>query len=254
MNTAVWVLWNLLFSTFSSKLLPQNFIGFAISMWMPALSAIVFLSIEKVPLKSGLNWGLGTARTFILAVLFPVVIAVVTVLIGLIAGRLSYDHSHQIQISNALATLMIWIASSLGEEIGWRGYLLNHLRGFRHAPLAIGVVWGSWHYRQLWQGGADLISIASFTVLTIFMSYFLSWLIECGGTVATCAVFHGVWNFLRLKVLFGNPAHGSLGYFLSSDPRLTDMEGFYGVGAVALIIVPFIILWYRKISFKPVAH
>jgi membrane protease YdiL (CAAX protease family) len=220
-------------------------------MWMPAISAIIFLRAEKVPLKEGINWGIGSKKTYLLAILVPFLSAGLTVLIGLISRKLSFNSSHSVNIVSVTLTLIIWIFSSLGEEIGWRGYLHNHLRKYKHAPLYIGIIWGLWHMQGLIQSHAEIQSIAVFIILTILVSYFLSWLINSGGNMLACGLFHGVWNFLRLKILFGNPEHANDGYFISSSPSLTEMEGLYGTISFTLLAIPFIYLWYKKGPSKP---
>ena len=60
-----------------------------------------------------------------------------------------------------------------------------------------------------------------------------------------CGLFHGLWNFLRYKVLFGNPAHGTSGYFASTDIAWTDMEGFLGMFATLIVVMPVIYFWYK---------
>lgn len=242
----IWAGWNLVFSNFIIPLLSENILRFALGMWMPALSAIIFLCLEKKNLKSGLNWAVGSLKSYPLAIFIPVTVAAITVSIGYSFGKLIFNSDHTVQVLGAIATLAIWIVSSLGEEIGWRGYLHNHLRKLRHAPLLIGCIWGAWHYQQLLKSGASILMIANFTVLTILASYFLCWLIESGGSVFACGFFHGVWNFLRLKILFGNPTHGTTGFFLSSEPQFTEMEGFYGVIALSVVICPFAVFWYKN--------
>ena len=48
----------------------------------------------------------------------------------------------------ALVNLLPNMILTLGEEIGWRGFLVPELTGwvgFRRASLYSGVIWGAWH-------------------------------------------------------------------------------------------------------------
>lgn len=50
---------------------------------------------------------------------------------------------------------VINIIPTLGEELGWRGYLLPKLRTFlsdRSALALTGVIWGLWHAPIIWMG------------------------------------------------------------------------------------------------------
>ncbi len=102
----------------------------------------------------------------------------------------------------------LWVGPSLaallalGEEIGWRGYLLRELLplGFWRASLLIGIVWGLWHAPQILLGSravlvaepiAGLLAQVAFTVL---LSPLFSWIRVRSGTVLAAAVLHGGVN------------------------------------------------------------
>ncbi|MCI0589525.1 MAG: CPBP family intramembrane metalloprotease [Planctomycetes bacterium] len=102
----------------------------------------------------------------------------------------------------------LWVGPSLGallalgEEIGWRGYLLGELLplGFWRSSLLIGVVWGLWHAPGIFLGSrvyffadpiADLLAQVATTLL---LSPLLSWIRIRSGTVLAAAIFHGGVN------------------------------------------------------------
>jgi len=102
----------------------------------------------------------------------------------------------------------------IGEETGWRGFLLPRLQhrfNALGATLVLSVVWASWHvplffYREgyvgLGAGGALglIISMALGAVV-------LTWLFNStGGSVLAVAVWHGTWNLLAMTDAFaGRP-------------------------------------------------
>lgn len=247
----LFVVLNLLVSNVLTDYLPADATRFAVGMWSPAFLAILFCLFLRLPLKPTLGLGRATAPAWLLAVVFPVLAGLVTVVLGWITGRLTSSGAPLPAWSNALPTLVIWTAASLGEELGWRGYLHSGLQGMRHAPLAIGLVWAVWHYREVMADGGPAYALLVFTPAVVLISYFLSTLRELGGSIWPCALFHGVWNFLRMKVLFGNPAQGTTGLFSTGDSRLTDMEGLFGLAALALLSVPVLIGWYRRVRPAP---
>lgn len=93
------------------------------------------------------------------------------------------------------------IRGPLGEELGWRGYLLGALgerRSLFRASLIVGVVWGLWHL-PLWfvsgyagldlllYSGAFLLAIVSFSVVIAFTYR--------GGNLLLPIVLHLMFNF-----------------------------------------------------------
>ena len=61
------------------------------------------------------------------------------------------------------------------EEIGWTGFAVPHLRS-RHSilttGLAVGVVWGAWHFPLFWEGD----SFSATLPLTLLLTRLFSWL------------------------------------------------------------------------------
>ncbi|MBY0452517.1 MAG: CPBP family intramembrane metalloprotease [Bdellovibrionaceae bacterium] len=241
----LWVVVNLVFSYFLVDLLPDNIIHFAAGMWMPGLSAIIFLLIEKKPLKPALNFSSESFFSYVLSFSLVTFVAIGTVLVGLSSGYLTLNPLFQFKIANLILGLLIWCFFALGEELGWRGYLQNHIRDIRHAPLVIGLIWFFWHHQILSQG-PDILTLSCFLCGTVCISYILFWLTANGGSVLTCGFFHGLWNFYRIGLLFGNPEQGKMGLFSTSDARLTEMEGLFGIIFLFLVSLYFIFQFYKK--------
>lgn len=248
MSIGIFILVNLITSNFLVDLLPPNVFRFILSMWSPAIFAIIFSIVGGLPIKSTLGLTKSRWAAYFVSLGFPILIALSTVAIGIGLGYLTPSASWTIQISNAIPTLIIWVIASLGEELGWRGFLHTGMKRFPHAPLWIGLVWALWHFSQVIAESGMLHALAVFTPTVILLSYFLSSLREYGGGIWPGALFHGVWNFLRLKILFGDPAQDSIGLFTSNVPQLTDMEGVFGLISLLLFSIPIILYWYKKIS------
>lgn len=87
------------------------------------------------------------------------------------------------------------------EELGWRGVMQPVLQAelpYPVATLIVGVVWSIWH-APLWfiegnshQGSSFVI----FSVLAILLTFWLSAIINSGGSVFWCMILHGVCNTL----------------------------------------------------------
>lgn len=109
--------------------------------------------------------------------------------------------------------------TALGEEIGWRGLLVPELAKMMPlAPTAIlsGGVWAVWHYPIVlfsdYNGGTPPgYSIPCFTLMLVAISFPLTWLRLCSGSLWTGVVFHASHNVFILSLF--NP--------LTQDTRIT---------------------------------
>jgi len=95
----------------------------------------------------------------------------------------------------SLAALMIFIPGPLGEEFGWRGFLLPFLMermGFIAAALITGVVWSIWHAPLYWGRIADggLIWFVLFCLGVTGFSMLLAVLWEATGSLLLVMLMH----------------------------------------------------------------
>ena len=108
-----------------------------------------------------------------------------------------------VSILNGLVTAIMG-AGPLGEEGGWRGYLLPRLLeqgGEARASLIIGVVWALWHLPIMamfadWRSGVPFAAyLPLYTIGVIGLSFVMSrvWLIG-GGSLIPCIWLHGLVN------------------------------------------------------------
>jgi membrane protease YdiL (CAAX protease family) len=104
--------------------------------------------------------------------------------------------------------ILLTIAAGIGEEFGWRGFLLPRLQSRHNAlvsGLMVGVAWATWHipmffiegtsqYEQGLDGGL-LPAILGYSVFVIANSLLFTWLFNnTRGSVLLAAVFHGASN------------------------------------------------------------
>jgi membrane protease YdiL (CAAX protease family) len=134
--------------------------------------------------------------------------------------------------------------AALGEELGWRGFLvpeLAKLMPFPRVALLSGVIWALWHYPLLFFGGYSgagprWYSAACFTVMVIGISFVFAWMRLKSGSLWTGVILHGSHN-LFIQVFFDQQTRHA---------RLTDLwTTEFGAGlALAGIVVA--IIFYRK--------
>ncbi len=96
--------------------------------------------------------------------------------------------------------LSIFPGSALGEEIGWRGFVLPHLQS-RHSALGasvlLGMAWGMWHL-PLWLAGTashPLGLFPAFVVAVAASSVLYTWMYNgTGGSLLIVVLFHATTN------------------------------------------------------------
>ena len=225
-------------------------------MWIPGLAAlaVIRLSGERVAegvRKRGLRtpgfWGVA------LAVAAPYVAYGVGALLSLLMGyRLVNPVEKVLELMEVeprappLTLLVVQLAASgvmgatfnavvaLGEELGWRGFLLDEVEsaGLRRgaAAVLVGVVWGFWHAPLILLFGynyphhRDALGIAAFTAFCAIWSVTISSLKPLGGLYA-CAAAHGTLNALGGSMLLTVDVE---------DELLTMPVGIVGLAAGAI--------------------
>lgn len=92
----------------------------------------------------------------------------------------------------------------VGEEIGWRGFLLPYFLQ-RHGPflsaVVIGEIWAIWHLPNFLLPGCPHYNLpfVAFALLTIFYSVLFAWLyLKTAGSLLVATVFHAALNLFSL--------------------------------------------------------
>jgi CAAX protease family protein len=119
------------------------------------------------------------------------------------------------------------VLPALGEEWGWRGWLLPALlpMGRWPAVLTVGVVWGLWHAPIVllgynYPGHAPVAAVGLMVVFCVVTGSLLGWLRLRSGSVWPCAIGHGFLNasaalpllFVAAGTSFDNASTGLLGW------------------------------------------
>lgn len=205
-----------------------------ITMWIPGLAGLFSATVlEGTPFKELpklLNLRIGSLGPYLLTIfLAPAAFAVMyglTWALGL--GSLDMNMSALTELVDSdeavspesifqmMLPLSIFIGPfihfifSLGEEIGWRGYLLPRLMPLGKLPayLILGVAWGLWHAPIIWVGfnypGHPVAGIALMCALTSAFGLFLNEMFLHYRSTLLAAFIHaainaqgfGVWIWL----------------------------------------------------------
>ena len=115
----------------------------------------------------------------------------------------------------------------MGEELGWRGYLLPKLEphGQARAIVLSGVIWGVWHMPVILQGHNypehPLLGVFLMIVFCVLFGAFLSWLYLRTRSPWAPALGHGTLNAVGglpllfmpgVDLAFGGPLSSVLGW------------------------------------------
>jgi membrane protease YdiL (CAAX protease family) len=102
---------------------------------------------------------------------------------------------------------VVLFGGPVGEELGWRGFVLPHLRK-KVSPLIssiiVGVIWSLWHLPMFWFHVSGYnINFMEYLLETIYLSILFTWLYERSGrSLFLVILFHSVDNFVM--ALFWN--------------------------------------------------
>lgn len=106
-------------------------------------------------------------------------------------------------------SFILLLPSVLGEEIGWRGFLVPELArfmSFTSVALVSGLIWSMWHWPMMFKGfyGNDVTplyyQLFFFTLLIVSYSVIMTYLRLKTGSLWTAVIFHMSANVFLQKV------------------------------------------------------
>jgi membrane protease YdiL (CAAX protease family) len=195
-------------------------------MWCPAVAALITQFLYRQD-ASAFGWQWGRTRYQLLSYAIPVAYALPVYAVVWASGLGGfYDEAFVKQVANdfgwdglapglviaayvpisASVGMVQSCASALGEEIGWRGFLVPHLAkvtGFRNVALISGLMWAVWHYpiflfADYNSGTPAWYGLTCFTVSIIGVSFVFAWMRLKSGSLWTAMLIHASHNlFIR---------------------------------------------------------
>ncbi|HEX8815760.1 MAG TPA: type II CAAX endopeptidase family protein [Terriglobales bacterium] len=197
-------------------------------MWCPGLAAMATVKFYDRSL-SDLGWKWPQAKYAAMSWYVPLMYATIAYLIVWASGLGGFPNQEflnglvdkmGLRISPAASGVVYVLlygtvgmvrgmSSGLGEEIGWRGFLVPELFktcGFTATAFISGIVWACWHYPGLiWAdynaGTPTWYGLTCFTVMVVADSFILAWLRLKSGSLWTGAILHGSHN-LYIQLIF----------------------------------------------------
>lgn len=196
-------------------------------MISPAIASFITLKIRKRPISS-LPWGLKALKYLKLSYITPLLyVSIAYILIWLFglgdlvnteriiewSNELGIDESHEALVIIVMTFLLLTVGviknlgSTLGEEIGWRGFLILELRkvmSFRAVAISSGMIWAVWHWPIInlifGDGEYLLYHIAAFTTMIIGISVILAYYTFKSKSLWPATVYHSVHNIYIQKI------------------------------------------------------
>ena len=242
-----------------------------VAMWAPGLAAILVTRFIDRQSLSTLNLRrLGEKKAYLWAWLLPLALTLFAGLLTWLSGvgkldlqftaiRQAMSQTGSPQISPLLVIgLQTLIALTvgplfntlfgLGEELGWRGYLLPRLLPLGQAPaiLLSGAIWGVWHMPVILQGHNypqhPQIGVFLMIGFCILFGTFLSWLYLRTRSPWAPALGHGSLNAVAgLPLLFMPGVDMALGGTLASL-----------IGWIPLVLFIGWLVWRKKLPVKDI--
>ena len=136
----------------------------------------------------------------------------------------------------SVVNAVVFSIGGLGEEIGWRGFMMPRLEkkmGIGPAILVGGIIWGVWHYPINYYGhnfgtgywGEPWLGFLIFTIFTIAMNALLTLAVKKTNSVWSAAFMHAVNNgALAISAMFINTSELT-GFWTESTVQFVIMMG-----------------------------
>jgi len=238
-------------------------------MWCPALAALATCALFRIDLAT-LGWKWRPARYEGLAYILPWIYALPVYVACWIAVKGSFGFgAYERHISTSyglthwprLAALGLGIpltaslgmtgslSTALGEEIGWRGFLLprlTHQFGFTVGCLFSGLVWALWHYPALlwadYNSGTDKrYALTCFTLMVTANAFLMGWLRLKSGSLWPCAILHASHNLIIQSILDQLTTQSGVALYVTTE---------FGAGLVLTTGAVAFSFWRRRGEFQ----
>jgi uncharacterized protein len=201
-------------------------IGFLLLQFSPAVAAILTKLMYNKNIR-GLGWGWDKTRYQLISFVLPFLLSFIAFgLVWTLGFGGFYNEVFILEAQNGLAeTFGLHVASpyilmlililinttiglfvgfgAIGEEIGWRGFLVPELFkyfNFTKTSIISGLIWGLYHFPLIIILIAPKLNVSVWpllaftTVSAIGLSFIMAWLRLKSGSVWTAIIFHSALN------------------------------------------------------------
>lgn len=190
-----------------ASLIDQSFLFPLLALFGPTVAAIIVRIAMRqtsgpVELKKRFRLSPAVLAWCILAVLLPfALLFLVWLLHNWWSGVIDF-HLNQLSLLSILVAVLI-----VGEEVGWRGFLLPYLLQ-RYSPvtssLIVGIIWAVWHLPNFLMPSYPHYGLpfSAFVLMTTAFSMLFTWFhIETDGSLVIAIIFHAALDLFSLSGL-----------------------------------------------------
>ncbi|HUA79692.1 MAG TPA: CPBP family intramembrane glutamic endopeptidase [Dyella sp.] len=239
-------------------------------MWCPGAAALMTCLVCNVPVRS-LGWTWPKAKFVAWGYVLPLLYAIPVYLLvwWFIPGSFALEtytaplardyhvhaHADAFGLLFGVPTTLIFIvigtmAWALGEELGWRGFLVPRVHeklGLVGTGVTTGLLWAVWHYPSLLgstynAGTYPPYEIGCFTLMVVSMGVVMAWLRLASGNVWPCVLLHAVHNSLVQGVLDSATSTTGKAPYITSE---------FGIGlALSITVVAVVVVVKHEKHFK----
>jgi uncharacterized protein len=240
-------------------------------MWCPGVAALLTCKYLGRSL-SVIGWKWGQTRYEVLGYILPLAYGTVSYAFVWLTGFGGFYNAQFVQdlsrdfglgpmgpwasialyfVFTATISVIRGCATVLGEEIGWRGFLVPELakrNSFSATAIISGFIWALWHYPIFlfaggYNGGTPVwYYLPLFTVLLPVMSFVWAWMRLKSGSIWPGVVLHAAHNTFIQQ--FFDP--------LTVDNSKTRyVAGEFGAALAALAVLMAVYFWRRRDEVVP---
>jgi len=209
-----------------------------LSVFTPSILALIFTAIKKG--KKGVYelFIKQTIKKTRLKWLLLSMIGIPLVASLAILTSLNFDISNfSLRTTQLLPQIVVIVLIALGEEYGWRGYLLpklmNNFNMF-YSSIILGLVWGFWHFPAylIGTGVPAQMNFMVFLLWVIMATFFISWIYYYTKSVLTSILVH-----ISANVAFN---------YLFLLPEFTGSMNTFWIFILFLVIVIMNVLYVKR--------
>jgi membrane protease YdiL (CAAX protease family) len=214
-------------------------------MWTPGGCAIVTQLVFNRPIAN-LGWRSGPLRYLALSILLPLIYCSAIYVPVWILGAGRFNGRFLARAFPLLPLALVQnVFFALGEEIGWRGFLvpaLYRVRGFAWAGVASGLIWGIWHVPLILFGGYSAgtpawYAVTCFMISVTAMAVTVAWLRLRSGSLWTAALYHGAHNLTIQGLFDGSTVDTGWTRWITTE---------FGIGLTFATVAMSLYFWRRR--------
>lgn len=238
----------------SQETINSFLILFFLGVYGPSISAIITTSIYSGfkgvldLLKKILIWKL-PLKNYLFVIFAPLFfVSIGIILYSLFVGNIGYFEP----LAFFSIPTILWAglyAGPLGEELGWRGFLLPELqKKFSNLKSAIyiGIIWFTWHIPLFWAPFGTLVSGDTFSFLPIVI-YFI--MLICLSIMITWLVINSKESVL-IAILFHLSINAGIALLFFPELNLT-FKIVHLLSSIPMIIFIVILIVKNNLKFIP---